>query len=142
MSKKHKTFNKEEKDGETAKLKRHIRHLEKENTRLKSELRTYEKVFARNITFLKQRTEDLTVEELITGAEKEFTLRQIREEKAQTYEQLQEKWRCHSCSVGVMKLIIIPRGSGTSNYFRKCNNTDCKNRTQVKEYNETVEGLK
>lgn len=142
MGKGKKDFPSEEKSGEVAKLKRHIRHQDKEIARLKSELRTYERVFAKNITFLKQRTEDLTVEELIAGAEKELTLRQIKDESVQNFEDMQRKWKCFECSEGVMKLIIIPKGYGTSNYFRKCSNPKCKNRTDVKEYNETVEGIK
>jgi hypothetical protein len=142
LSNKHKTFAKEEKDGEVGRLKRHIHHLEKENHKLKSELRTYEAAFKKNIVFLKQRTEDLSLEELIKGAEQEFSLQEIKQEKAQKFEDLQKKWKCFTCNEGVMKLIIIPRGAGTSNYFRKCNNPKCKNRTEAKEYNENVEGVK
>lgn len=138
---KHKTYEKEEKDGETARLKRHIRHLEKENARIKSELRTYERVFNKNITFLKERTKGLSLEELIKGAQEELNLQEIKEERSQKFEDMQKKWKCFKCDEGVMKLIIIPHGGG-SNYFRLCSNPKCKNRTEVKEYTENVEGIK
>lgn len=137
----HRVYEKEEKDGETAKLKRHIRHLEKENARIKSELRTYERVFHKNITFLKERTKGLSLEELIKGAQEELNLQEIKEEKSQKFEDMQKKWKCFKCDEGVMKLIIIPHGGG-SNYFRLCSNPKCKNRTEVKEYTEEVEGIK
>jgi ribosomal protein S20 len=139
---KNKDYHKEEKDGEVAKLKRHIRHLEKENTRIKSELRTYEKAFFKNITFLKEKTKNLSLEDLLKGAEEELNLQQIKEEKVQDFAQMQKKWACYTCEVGVMKLIIVPSIGGGSRYFRKCSNPKCKHRTDVKEYTEEVEGVK
>lgn len=131
----------EEKDGEVGKLKRHIHHLEKENKKLKSELRTYERVFSKNITFLKEKTRGLSLEDLIAGANAELNAQQITEEKVQKFEDLQRKWQCYKCSEGVMKLIVIPHGGG-SKYFRLCSNPKCKNRTDVKEYTDEVEGIK
>ena len=40
--------------------------------------------------------------------------------------------------VGILKMIIIPRGD-TNSYFRQCNNPKCKHRTDVKEYTEEVD---
>lgn len=134
-----KDYPREEKDGEIGKLKRHIRHLEKENSRLKSELRTYERVFNKNIKFLKERTENLSLDDLLKGAQQELSLQQIKEDKVQKFEDLERKWRCFKCSHGIMKLIIIPKGTG-SNYFRRC--TICENRTEIKEYSPEVEGIR
>lgn len=134
-------FNDEPKSGEVKKLKAQIRKQEHEIARLKSELRTYDKAFQKNIVFLKEKTVDLTVEELIKGAEEELTLRQIKDEKINNFADLKKKWACFECNEGVMKLIIIPNGTG-SNYFRLCSNPKCKHRTDVKTYTEEVEGVR
>ena len=138
MGKSNKHCEKEEKDGNTAKLKRHIHHLEKENKKLKSELRTYERVFAKNITFLKEKTRGLSLEDLISGANAELNAQQITEQKVQNFEDMQKKWKCFQCEEGLLKMIIIPRGDGNS-YFRQCNNLKCKHRTELKEYTEEVD---
>lgn len=139
--KNHKSFNKEdkEKDGETKKLKAHIRKLEKEITKLKSELRTYDRAFQKNVVFLKEKTKDLSVEELIKGAEEELTLKQIKNDKVDRFSELQRKWACYDCNEGILRLIIVP-GRETNRYFRKC--SMCEKRTEVKEYTEEVEGIK
>lgn len=137
-----KDYRKEEKSAEIGKLKKHIRHQDKEIARLKSELRTYEKAFNKNITFLKERTRTLSLDDLLKGAQEELNLQQIKEETAHKFEDLQKKWKCFECDGGIMKLIIVPSIGGGSRYFRRCSNPKCKNRTDVKEYTEEVEGLK
>jgi len=137
-----KDYKKEQKDGEIGKLKKHIRHQDKEIARLKSELRTYEKAFNKNITFLKERTRTLSLDDLLKGAQEELNLQQIKEETVHKFEDLQKKWKCFECDGGIMKLIIVPSIGGGSRYFRRCSNPKCKNRTDVKEYTEEVEGLK
>ena len=129
---------KEPKDGEITKLKKHIRHLEKENSLLKSQLRTYDRVFSKNVTFLKEKTRGLSLEDLIIGANAELNLEAIKNEKVNNYEDLQKKWKCYECEVGVMKLIIIPRADSNA-YFRKCSNRDCSHRTEAKVYTEEVD---
>lgn len=135
---KHREHNNEPKDGETAKLKRHIRHLEKENKKLKSELRSYEKALAKNITFLKEKTNDLTLEELIKGANEELNLKQIKKESFDSFEMMKKKWSCYICDAGIMKFIVIPHGD-SQHYFRKCSNPKCVNRTEAKELTEEVD---
>lgn len=130
---KHKDYTKEEKDGEVGKLKRRIRHLEHENHRLKSELRTYEKAFNKNVRFLKEKTGSLSVEDLIKGAEREMTLEAIKEDKVHRFEDLKAKWACFDCNEGVLKMLVIPG----NRYFRKC--TVCEKRTEVKELTEDVD---
>lgn len=133
---KHREYNKEAKDAETGKLKRHIAHLEKENKRLKSQLRTYEAAFNKNIRFLKGKTDDLSLEELIKGAQEELTVNEIREDRKYRFEDLKEKWKCFQCNEGVLRLIIIPG----NRYFRKC--SICDHRTNAQEYTEEVEGIR
>ncbi len=138
MGKSNRDCNKEEKSGEVGKLKKHIRHLENEITKLKSQLRTYDRVFSKNVTFLKEKTRGLSLEDLIIGANNELNLEAIKEEKVNSFADLQKKWQCFECSVGVMKLIIIPRGDGNT-YFRQCSNPKCRHRTSIKEYTEDVD---
>lgn len=138
MGKSNHDCHKESKDGEVGKLKKHIRHLENEITQLKSQLRTYDRVFSKQVTFLKEKTRGLSLEDLITGANAELNLQQIKEEKIVNYEDLKTKWKCFQCSVGVLKMIVIPRGDGNT-YFRQCSNPKCRHRTDIKEYTEEVD---
>lgn len=133
---KHKEHNVEAKDGEIGRLKRRIRHLEHENSRLKSELRTYDKAFDKTVRFMKEKTKNLSVEDLIKGAERELTLEAIKDDKTHRFEDLKAKWQCFKCQEGVLKLIVIPG----NRYFRKC--SMCDNRTEVQELHEDVEGIK
>lgn len=129
---KHKEYNREEKDGETGRLKKHIRHLENEITKLKSQLRSYEKALSKNIMFLKERTVDLSLEDLIIGANAELNLQQIKKASFDNFDTMKKKWCCYKCEVGIMKFITIPRGE-TTHYLRKCSNPKCDNRTELKE---------
>lgn len=136
---KDKDYKKEPRDGEIKKLKAHIRHQDKEIARLKSELRTTEKAFQRNIVFLKEKTNELSMEELISGAEQELSLKQIKNDKTDRFSELERKWKCFDCHEGILRLVIIPGGEN-NRYFRKC--SMCTKRTEVKTYTEEVEGIK
>lgn len=131
---KHKEYNKEEKDGEIGRLKRRIARLEKENALLKSQLRTYDKVFEKNIKFLKSKTEEFSLDALIKGAQEQHTLSEIRQEQKYKFEEMQKKWLCYKCNEGVLRLIIVPGNK----YFRKC--SMCDKRTETKPY-ENIEEL-
>lgn len=126
------------KDGQTAKLKRRIHHLEKENKQLKSELRSYERALSKNVTFLKEKTRGLSLEDLIAGANAELNLQEIKDEKIDKFEDMQKKWCCNVCEKGIMKFISIPKGEETY-YFRKCSLPNCKNRTIMKKLIEGVD---
>lgn len=139
MGKSNRHCQKEEKDGEIGKLKKHVRHLENEITKLKSQLRTYDRAFSKNLLFLKEKTSDLSVEELIRGAEQELSLKEIKDDKKDRFSELQRKWKCFECNEGILRLVIVP-GNETNRYFRKC--SMCAHRTDVKEYTEEVEGVK
>ena len=129
---------KEPKDGEVAKLKKHIRHQDKEIARLKSELRSYEKALSKNIMFLKERTNDLTLEDLVKGANDELNLQQIKKATFDNFDAMKKKWCCYKCELGIMKFITIPRGE-TIHYLRKCSNPKCDNRTELKELTDDVD---
>lgn len=138
MTKKNKDYPSEEKSAEVKKLKAHIRKLEHEITRLKSELKSIDRAFQKNIVFLKEKTEELTVEELIKGAEEELVLKQIKNDKLDRFAELERKWKCHQCDEGILRLIIVP-GLETNRYFRKC--SMCAHRTTIKEHHNEVEGV-
>jgi hypothetical protein len=126
------------KDGQTAKLKRRIHHLEKENKQLKSELRSYEKALSKNITFIKEKSRGLSLEDLIAGANADLNLQQITDEKIDLFKDLKKKWECNVCNTGIMKFIVIPRGNDNY-YFRKCSVPNCKNRTEAKILTDNVD---
>lgn len=51
---------------------------------------------------------------------------------------LSEKWRCHSCEKGTLKIIKVPH-AGHLGYFRKCDNLKCTKKTRLKPYSQEVE---
>lgn len=124
-------YEKEEKSGEVKKLKKVIKKLEHEITRLKSELRTYDKVFNRNIEFLKKEVDGVSLEDLIHGVNDGMDLPEIKKELS--VKELTDKWKCYKCEDGVLKFMIIPNNK----YFRSC--TKCSHRTEVKELHNEVE---
>ena len=54
-------------------------------------------------------------------------------------EDLKRKWECHVCKDGFLKLIILSK-TGVPYYFRKC--SSCDNKTKLKLYDDTIEGIK
>jgi hypothetical protein len=131
-------YDNEEKDGQTAKLKKRIHHLEKENTKLKSDCRTYEKALSKNIVFLKEKTDSLSLEDLINGVNADLNLQQIKATKVDSFEEMKKKWCCFECNIGIMKFISFPK-AGDNYYFRKCSNPRCNHRTEAKILTEEVD---
>lgn len=128
-----KDYLKEEKSGNEKRLKGQIKRLEHENNRLKSELRTLEVALGKNVMFLKTKTRNYTVEELIQGAQDEMNLEQIDDAKDKTFDVNIARWKCFSCNDGLLKLIIVPG----NRYLRKCSN--CTHRTDVQELTDEVD---
>jgi hypothetical protein len=118
----HKVFHKEHKTGEEKKYQRHITKLEKEIDELKAKIRVYEREFT-EIKFIKER--------------KNTNVEKIIQEKGTKTENTRnpDKWRCHECDQGILRLIVIQRPDKKV-YFRKCSH--CDNRTQMKDYHEGV----
>jgi len=131
---------KEPKSSEEKKLKSIIRRLESDKRQLLSEVKTLTDAFHKNVQFLKGVSKDLTVEELIVAAKNDLTLKEAKEKKEDTIDDMIKKWECHSCGTGIMKLIILPRHDGDF-YFRACNSPKCQNRTKLKPYNTEVTGV-
>lgn len=72
---------KDPKDAEITKLKNRIRRLEKERNNLKTEVKTYEAAFRATEKYLKDFTEEFSVEELIDAAKEKKTLRKAKKAK-------------------------------------------------------------
>lgn len=142
MGKKHRTYPDKERDSEVKRLRDALKRKDREVEKLKSELRTLEKAFEANIKFLKGKTAKLDLQELLSGAKKDMSIKEIEETKVVNFKELEEKWRCHKCQEGVMKLIVFSRPDG-KHYIRACSNRDkCQNRTDAKPWKEDVEGIK
>ena len=108
---------KEAKDGEVERLKRKIKRLEKDKRELISKLNTLEQVLKKNFEVLKGSVEDITVEELIEGAKKDKTVKQMKETRKEVVN--------NSCPECNKELKIMPiRGGeiaicGNCTYRRK-----------------------
>lgn len=70
---------KEAKDGEISKLKDKIRRLESDKRKLISEVKTLEAALLENLKFMKGSTKDVSVEDLIKGAKKKQTLKEVKD---------------------------------------------------------------
>ena len=103
---KHRTYAEKERDGEIKRLKDALRRKDREIEKFKSELKTLEAAFQENIKFLKGKTAKLDLQELMRGAQKKQNVTEIEEEKQVTFQELEEKWKCHKCGIGVMRLIV------------------------------------
>lgn len=136
--KSHRSYPEKERDSEVTRLRQALKRALKENDKLKNELKTYENAFQKNIQFLKGKTKDLTLQELLDGAKKEQSLSKIEHTKEETYQEHKSKWKCFDCNIGVMKIVIVPRHDGKF-FIRCCNNEACKRRTDLKPFNEKVE---
>lgn len=87
---------KEAKDGNEQKLKKRIKKLEKENKGLKSELNAYEQAFKKTTKFLRDNTDDISVEDLIQAAKSDTSLKKTKENK-------KECPKCFSKNVAIIE---------------------------------------
>lgn len=107
-----------------------IQRLQKENEKLKRRISALQKQLARI---------DLDSHNNVKELVDKFEQEDYKEEKHSTQKALEEKWKCHKCDEGVLKLILIQRKDKLV-YFRKCDS--CDNRTKTQEYTEKVDGIK
>jgi hypothetical protein len=138
---KSRSYPEKEKDSEVQRLKNALKRKDKEMEKLKSELKTYEAAFQKNIQFLKGKTKDLSLQELLDGAKKEQNLKQIETGKEETYQEHKARWKCFVCpreTAGVMKITVLNRHDGKF-YYRSCTSATCKHRTELKPFTDEVE---
>ncbi len=50
----------------------------------------------------------------------------------------EQRWKCHDCEDGIMRLKVFERQNGIV-YYRKCDK--CDNRTKLQKWNKNVEGI-
>jgi arginine utilization protein RocB len=137
----HIKYPEKEKDGEVKRLRDCLKRKQKEIDKLKSELKTYEAAFQKNIQFLKGKTKDLSLKELLEGAKNEDNLKKIEENKEMTFKEMEDRWKCFKCGKGMMKLIIFNKVSEKW-YFRSCTNKpQCTHRTEAQKFHDNVEGV-
>jgi hypothetical protein len=105
-----------------------LQKLKYENQKLKKENSRLRKLLQRG-----QYDQEL-LQELIQKQNEEVELE--KQEKL-----LENKWRCHKCNEGVMKIHIIKRLDGVF-YWRICSNNNCDNKTKLQRYSENVEGIR
>ena len=105
---------KEAKDGAVEKLKRRIKRLEKDNDKLKSEVRTLEAYKNLTDTYLEGKLDGVPVERVIQGVKKKDSLRKIKKDKVIVND------ACPRC---LTQLIKVPFRSGV---VKLCSNCDYK----------------
>ena len=104
--------NNEAKDGTVQKLNKRIKRLEKENSRLKSELNAYDQAFKKTTKFLKDHTDQINIDDLIEGAKQNKSLKEVHEVKP----------TCPQC-LGEITAMNTPAGK-----VIVCKNTECEYR--------------
>lgn len=125
MGRKHKTFPKSDhrEDSETVKdLKAANRRLKSDNERLKAELATLEQAFAKTSRYIKDNTDNVSIEKIIEGIKKDKNLEQIKLEEA-----------CKNC--GSKETKQLP--AGRAGYIKIC--TVCNERSMLKNEEEEKE---
>lgn len=110
---------KQEKDGNTQKLKNRIKRLEKENNNLRSEINSLEQAFKNTTKFLRDHTEHISLDELINAAKNGSSLKNVQDE--QKVEPV-----CPKCFS--KNFIVVPTPFGE---VRSCG--DCRHRETVNE---------
>ena len=110
---------KEAKDGSTEKLKRRIKRLEKENDKLKSEVRTLEAYRELTDTYVGGKLDGVPVERVIQGVKKKSNLKRIKEYKPEMIDTCPD---CRSRST-ISELIRVPFRNGV---VKICGNCDYK----------------
>lgn len=105
--------------------------LKHENQKLKKEISSLRKQLAR-VDF--DRYSNL--QQLVDKQRKEAELT----EDSKKLEQLKKKWECWGCGKDHLKIIIWDHPVKGVMYYRKC--FTCDHRTEMKPYNDKIEGIK
>jgi hypothetical protein len=108
---------------EIQRLKNEVKKLRRENSKLR---KVVSNVDMERYSFV----QDLLVSLDYDENNKELT---------QVEKSLEKKWKCHDCSEGLLRLVILFK-AGEEFYFRKCD--CCAKRTKLKKYTKDVQGIK
>lgn len=131
----------ESRDGEIGKLKDAIRRLKSDKQKLLAELNSISQAFNKNVVFLKEMTEDYSVEDLVAASNKEMKLKDIplNTSNSSHGKSKDHKWKCFDCEVGTMHIVRY-KEAGVDKYFRMCSNKPrCKKRTKPQNWHDGVE---
>jgi hypothetical protein len=105
-----------------------LQRLKRENEKLKKHVSSLRKQLARI---------DIDRYENIQDLIHKYDKQEVEETLEKNKKIQEDKWKCHKCQDGTLRLKIIDRSDGMF-YYRKCDN--CPNRTVLKKWNENVEG--
>lgn len=105
-----------------------IQRLKYENDKLKKENSRLRKLIQRG-----QADQELLQELVQTQTEEE--------EIARTQKIEENRWRCYTCSAGILQIHEYPRHDGVF-YLRICSNPACSKRTRLKPWHKDVKGVK
>lgn len=104
--------------------------LKKENRELKRQLKALRKSL--------DRIDYQHLNDLIEAQEAAHIVETPVEYKSKT-ERNEERWKCFSCTDGVLRLVIFQKPGGAL-YFRRCD--CCGKRTKAQKYHDGIEGVK
>ena len=82
MGRKHRTYPDEHNDNKEKALRKKVKELEAEIKRLKSELKTLNAAFSKTAGFIKGNLENVTIEKIIQGVNKEKPMVAIKKDNA------------------------------------------------------------
>jgi hypothetical protein len=106
-----------------------LQKLKRENDKLKKQVSSLRKQLARI---------DINRYENLQDLMHKFDKEEVAENLENDKKVQEQKWKCHKCSDGVLRLKVFERLDGIV-YFRKCDN--CDNRTTTKKWDKSVEGV-
>jgi hypothetical protein len=115
---------------ENAKLKRAKEGADREVAKLKREILSLRRDFARM---------DLSRVSHVKEMLEEHAFHEDSREAETVLKQMSKHWHCFKCKDGVLEIVVFPK-MGKMYYFRQCNN--CTHRTiRTKEYTPEIKGV-
>jgi len=123
-------------------LKSKLNQKDKKISRLLTDLKTLQQGFDSSIVYVNDELSDIPVEDVVRyfNNKNKPKVSEIKKSQETPLQELKDKWNCHKCGSGYLKLIIMSRPDGKK-YFRCCSNGKCKNRTDVKNWSPEIQGV-
>lgn len=106
------------KDGQIQKLRTRVKRLEKENSRLKSELNAYDQAWKKTLRYISDETKQISLDDLINAAKDDKSLKETKKEVQPA---------CKNCLSTNVQVTKIP--GGRKSVFCE----DCEHREVEKE---------
>jgi len=123
-------------------LRSKLRQKDKKIDRLISDIKTLQESLDKSIIYINDELADIPVEDIVRyfNRKRKGKLDELKDEQKCEMDRLREKWQCHKCKTGYLRLIMVNRQDG-KHYFRMCVNRDCGNKTPLKKWHDEVEGV-